>query len=70
MLGAELVLPDKEPAPRQTDLLLEKMKDRGFLVGKNGLHRNVLAFQPPLVITRSDADALLNALDDALTDLN
>lgn len=69
MLGAELVLPDRSPATAETDQVLEKMKDRGFLVGKNGLHRNVLAFQPPLVVSREDIDALLAALDDVLGSL-
>ncbi|MDR3590331.1 MAG: aspartate aminotransferase family protein [Negativicutes bacterium] len=69
MLGVELVLPDKDPAVSQVDQVLEKMKDRGFLVGKNGLHRNVLAFQPPLVITMQDIDALLSNLDDVLASL-
>ncbi|QJW44635.1 aspartate aminotransferase family protein [bacterium BFN5] len=69
MLGAELVLPDNEPAISEVDIILEKMKDRGFLVGKNGPNRNVLAFQPPLVITQSDLDHLLNNLDDVLSSL-
>ncbi len=69
MLGAELVQPDKSPAVSAVDQVLEKMKDRGFLVGKNGLHRNVLAFQPPLVITRQDIDDLLSNLDDVLASL-
>lgn len=68
MLGAELVQPDKTPAAAATDRILEAMKDRGFLIGKNGPGRNVLAFQPPLVITREDIDALLNNLDDVLRD--
>ncbi len=69
MVGAELVHPNKSPVIRETDLILEKMKDRGFLLGKNGLNRNVLAFQPPLVITSADVDNLLNNLDDVLTSL-
>jgi 4-aminobutyrate aminotransferase-like enzyme len=69
MLGAELVHPDKSPAVGEVDQVLEKMKDRGFLVGKNGLHRNVLAFQPPLVITRQDIDDLVSNLDDVLASL-
>lgn len=69
MLGAELVGVNKSPAFEQTDIVLEKMKDRGFLVGKNGPNRNVLAFQPPLVITRNDLDNLLNNLDDVLGEL-
>lgn len=66
MLGAELVRPDNSPAAAETDLALEMLKDRGFLVGKNGLHRNVLAFQPPLVVSAEDIDSLLTALDDVL----
>lgn len=69
MLGAELVLPGNEPAISEVDIILEKMKDRGFLVGKNGPNRNVLAFQPPLIITQSDLDHLLNNLDDVLSSL-
>lgn len=69
MLGAELVLPGNEPAISEVDIILEKMKDRGFLVGKNGPNRNVLAFQPPLIITQSDLDHLLNNFDDVLSSL-
>lgn len=69
MLGAELVLPDKSPAATEIDIVLEKMKDRGFLLGKNGPSRNVLAFQPPLVITRDNLSDLLNNLDDVLSTL-
>ncbi len=69
MLGAELVLPDHSPAIHEVDIVLEKMKDRGFLVGKNGPNRNVLAFQPPLIITQEDLDRLLNNLDDVLSSL-
>lgn len=70
MIGAELVHADKSPASQETDKILEAMKDRGFIVGKNGISRNVLAFQPPLVITESDIDSLLNALGDTLADFD
>lgn len=45
-----------------TDLILEEMKDRGVIIGKNGLDRNVLAIQPPLVITEKDVDFALDTL--------
>ena len=45
------------------------MKDRGFIIGKNGVARNVMAFQPPLVITAADIDNVLNNLEDVLTEL-
>ncbi len=69
MVGAELIRSDGAPNPEATDAVLEQMKDRGFLVGKNGLGRNVLAFQPPLVITEQDIGNLLNALEDVLKDI-
>ncbi|MEN6413237.1 MAG: aspartate aminotransferase family protein [Veillonellales bacterium] len=70
MVGAELVLPGKLPAFEQVDIILEKMKDRGFLIGKNGPNRNVLAFQPPLVITYTDLDDLFNNLDFVLASMH
>ncbi|MDT8900586.1 aspartate aminotransferase family protein [Anaeroselena agilis] len=69
MVGAELIRPDKSPAAAEADLALEMLKDRGFLAGKTGLHRNVLAFQPPLVVGEEDIDSLLTALDDVLSRL-
>lgn len=68
MLGAELVKPDtdKIPATEETDVVLEKMKNRGILIGKNGPGRNVLAFQPPLIIDKGDVDYLIENLDETL----
>lgn len=67
MLGAELIKKNGEPASEETDFLLEELKDRGILLGKNGLDRNVLAFQPPLVITEDDINFLIESLDEVLS---
>jgi len=67
MLGAELLKENGDPASEETDFILEELKDQGVLVGKNGLERNVLAFQPPLVISDEDIDFLLAKLDTALS---
>ena len=67
MRGAEFVHSDKTPAADELDMVLEEMKSRGFVIGKNGVARNVMAFQPPLVITESDIDSVLNGLEDVLT---
>lgn len=69
MRGAEFVHADKSPAPEELDMVLEEMKNRGFIIGKNGIERNVMAFQPPLVVTEEDINNVLNALDDVLTNL-
>ncbi|HHY41107.1 MAG TPA: aspartate aminotransferase family protein, partial [Syntrophaceticus sp.] len=67
MQGAELVKEGKEPAAAEVDRILEIMKDKGIIIGKNGRSRNVLAFQPPLVINKDNVDEMITALDDALT---
>ncbi len=63
MLGMTLETPEK------VDILLEKAKDSGFIVGKNGMNRDVVAFQPPLIIEREDIDNLIDCLHDILRDL-
>ena len=67
MQGAELVKEGKEPAAEEVDRILEIMKNKGIIIGKNGRSRNVLAFQPPLVINKENVDEMITALDDALT---
>ena len=64
MVGAEFIHPgDGSPDPELLEDVLETLKDRGFIIGKNGIARNVMAFQPPLVITETDVNDVLNALD-------
>ena len=71
MVGAELVTNREAltPAATEVDEILEKMKDRGILVGKNGENRNVLAMQPPLVITEEDVVFFLQNLDEVLSEV-
>ena len=69
MLGAELLRENGEPACEETDYILEILKDEGILLGKNGLDRNVLAFQPPLVITEKDVELVLDKLNFVLSKL-
>ena len=66
MRGAEFVHADKSPAPEELEMVLEEMKNRGFIIGKNGVARNVMAFQPPLVITETDVNNVLNTLEAVL----
>lgn len=67
MLGAELMSGDNKPLPEETDRVLEMLKEDGIILGKNGLYRNVLAFQPPLVISEEDVNYLIERLDAALS---
>lgn len=68
MTGAEFIHADKSPAAEELDDVLETLKDRGFIIGKNGVARNVMAFQPPLVITEEDISNTLNALEMVLAE--
>lgn len=67
MLGAELVKQGKEPATNEMDIILEYMKDNGILLGKTGTGRNVLTFQPPLIITKDNINEMIDVLDGALS---
>lgn len=69
MQGAELVKNGKEPAFEEVDRILEIMKNNGIIIGKNGRLRNVLAFQPPLVINKDNVDEMISNLDKALTEV-
>lgn len=69
MLGAELRDEMGNPLPDKTDAILEQLKEEGIILGKNGLFRNVLAFQPPLVINEDDINFLIEKLDFVLNNL-
>jgi alanine-glyoxylate transaminase/(R)-3-amino-2-methylpropionate-pyruvate transaminase len=71
MLGVELVKDriSKEPAKEECAAVFEKCKDLGLLIGKGGLWSNTLRIKPPMCLTISDADFLLEVLDTALGSL-
>lgn len=69
MIGAELFGEDTPRGAALVDDVLEQMKDKGYIIGKNGVDRNVLAFQPPLVITEEDIAGMLTALEETLRSL-
>lgn len=69
MLGLPVLGTDRFDAPRCADLILEAMKDRGWLLGKNGLNRDVLAFQPPLVISEREIEDMTRDLSRVLKEL-
>jgi alanine-glyoxylate transaminase/(R)-3-amino-2-methylpropionate-pyruvate transaminase len=68
MLGVELVKDrtSKEPAKAQTAAVLELAKERGLLLGKGGLHGNVLRIKPPMCINIDDANFMADCLDEIL----
>lgn len=66
MVGMELDFGDSAASTAKCDELLELMKNRGFLLGKNGVGRNVVAFQPPLIITEQNIADMAAAMKDCL----
>jgi 4-aminobutyrate aminotransferase len=70
MLGMQIQAQNQTHTSAEvTDMILEEMKDRGFLLGKNGLNRDVVAFQPPLIISKDDIDNMMENLKETLNKL-
>ncbi|MDB6021168.1 MAG: aminotransferase class-III [Pedosphaera sp.] len=67
MLGIELVKDrtTKEPAKSECAQVLETCKDMGLLLGKGGLYGSVIRFAPPMCVTQTDADFMLEVFDAA-----
>lgn len=57
----------KAPATAATALAMEAARDQGLLLGKGGMHGNVLRCSPPMNIGRTDVDNFCGMLDKALT---
>ncbi|MEX0669458.1 MAG: aminotransferase class III-fold pyridoxal phosphate-dependent enzyme [Pirellulales bacterium] len=71
MLGIELVKDrgTKEPAKEACMRVFEACRELGLLIGKGGLHGNVLRIKPPMCLTEADADFMLDVLDAAFRGL-
>ena len=67
-MGAEMVRDRKtlEPAVPEIDIVVEKMKDRGFLISTDGPLHNVLKIKPPLVFSKQNAEDFIFHLDEIL----
>ena len=67
MIGVEFAAPGSlEPLPGLADGVLQAARSEGLLVGKGGLHRNVLRIAPPLSITPAEVADGLAMLDRAI----
>ncbi len=69
--GLELVADRgaRTPAADRTNALVNFLRDEGVLVGREGIHGNVVKMRPPLVVTVPDIDFALAALERALSRL-
>jgi 4-aminobutyrate aminotransferase-like enzyme len=59
----------KAPAAEATNLVMERARVNGLLVGKGGLYGNVIRMSPPLNISKADVDQALVALDASLAEI-
>lgn len=67
MIGVEFVVPGtKEPDSPTTARVMEEAKAGGLLIGKGGLHGNVLRIAPPLSLTPDEATEGFGLLSDAV----
>ena len=69
MQGVELVVDetagDRTPNPEAVVRLFEETKQRGLLIGKGGLHNNVLRIAPMLTVGAAEIDEALRILSEA-----
>lgn len=69
MIGIEMIVADGTRAPDAASAgrVQELMLEDGFLLGVGGFYGNVLRIQPPLVISESEIERTVKALDKALS---
>jgi 4-aminobutyrate aminotransferase len=71
MVAIEMVeAGSRVPNPAAATLVLEACRERGVLIGKGGVHGNVLRIAPPLSVTAEEIDEAAAALTGALTDVD
>ncbi len=70
-VGAEMVKDrtTKEPAVDEINRVVEKMKEKGFLLSTDGPLYNVLKIKPPLVFSKANAAEMVRCLDEVLSTL-
>jgi 4-aminobutyrate aminotransferase len=69
MVAVELVRPGgRDPDPAAAAAALEGCRARGVLVGRGGVHGNVLRISPPLCVSSSEVDEGAAAIADALVE--
>ena len=57
----------KTPDPDRAQRIIDNARQRGLLVIKCGIHRNIIRFLAPLVVSEGDLDKALAIMDAALS---
>ena len=70
-IGAELVKDKKlkTPAVPEIDVIVNKMKERGFLVSTDGPYHNVLKIKPPMTFSKANAKSFCENLGQVLSEM-
>jgi len=70
-IGAEMVKDRNtlEPAVPEIDIVVERMKEKGYLLSTDGPLHNVLKIKPPLTFDKQNADEMMQYLDEVLAAL-
>ena len=70
-IGVEMVKagPAKAPDAPLAIAMANRLKDKGFLTSNAGAFGNVVKIRPPLVFSRGDAEAFLEAFDETADEL-
>ena len=70
-IGAELVKDKKlkTPAVPEIDVIVNKMKERGFLVSTDGPYHNVLKIKPPMTFSKANAKSFCENLSQVLSEM-
>ncbi|MBN6037550.1 aspartate aminotransferase family protein [Amycolatopsis sp. 195334CR] len=66
MIGLEMVEADRSASPPAAGVVLEEAKKRGLLVGKGGLHGNVIRLAPPMTLTDAETGEALEILEGSI----
>ena len=71
-LGIELVedVITREPAAELASDIVNDLRENAVLLSTDGPYENVLKFKPPMVLSRNDADFLIEKIDASLTKFN
>lgn len=71
MVGMEVVTDkqSKEPNNDAVAKILDKMAQKGVLIGRGGLYYNRLRFEPPLCITVEEAEKAITTLEGVLREV-
>jgi 4-aminobutyrate aminotransferase-like enzyme len=69
-LGVELVSDRDAPTPSRAvaRYAVGRMKEKGILLSTDGPDDNVIKIKPPLCFSAADADRVVAALDDVLSE--